>query len=328
MTCSIIIVNHNTRELLRQLLLSVAKHLHDLQYEVIVVDNASTDGSRDLASEFAGSLPLKWVNNDKNQGFAVANNQAIRLSTGEFVLLLNSDTVLLDDSIARFVRQIESMPEVAIAGCRLLNADHSLQRSCGIRPSLKTELYNKLLLDRCWRLVPAWGSYHLSPQSYDEIQEVEWVTGACMLIRRSALDRIGLLDENIYLFYEDVDLCLRARQAGYRVVYSPVASVVHVHGGTWKRKRKSSILNDAWSALYFHQKHSGKAMTFLLRALIVFQNLMRLGLTLLPSLILRDSRGERYQQLEGYAGAIRLALVPMASARRFVRLGNEEVPVS
>lgn len=322
MTCSLIIVNYNTRDLLQALLNSLAEFLRGYDYEVIVVDNASTDGSAQLAAEFFKQIPLQWVSNATNAGFAAANNRGLGLAQGEFVLLLNSDTLLLDDSLVRFVAQIAAMPEVGIAGCRLLNADRTLQRSCGIRPNWKTEIYNKLLLDRLWRRVPAWGSYHLSPQAHEQFQEVDWVTGACLLVRRKVLEKIGLLDEKIYMFYEDVDLCLRAKQAGYRVVYSPSATVVHLFGGSWKKNRGKTILNDAWSALYFHHKHSGAGMVVLLRVLIFCQNLLRAGFLAAACLVSASARAEGGQRLRGYVKAMRLAFIPLDSARQELQVMN------
>ena len=321
MTCSIIIVNYNTRKLLCQLLQSIAKYFHGVQFEILIVDNASTDGSEKIAAEFNKKLPLTWLANKKNLGFAMANNQAIMQSRGKFVLLLNSDTYLIDSSIVKFIHQIDAMPDVGIAGCRLLNNNRNLQRSCGIRPSLKTELYNKFLLDRLWQRFPEFGSYYLSSEAHNQFQEIDWVTGACMLIRRSVSNQIGGLDENIYMFYEDVDLCLRAKKLGYRIVYSPIATIVHLHGGSWKKNREDSILNDAWSALYFHKKHSGKSVVLFLRVLIFCQNLLRFSIWSLVSLFSNHNSS----RARGYAKAMAIAISSLKVGKRFLSFSNIKV---
>jgi hypothetical protein len=220
---SIIIVNWKTREPLLNCLESVFRHSGTLTSEVIVVDNGSRDGS--VAAVKENYPQVKIITNPSNLGFARANNQAISSASGRYCLILNSDAELTSGALQAMVEFMEGNPRVGIAGAKLLNRDGSMQNSFDNIPTLATELLNKSLLRTLFpQRYPSKKSVITSPL------EVESIIGACMLIRRKALDEVGLLDEDYFLFLEETDLCFRMRKAGWQVFYLPHVHVYHLQG--------------------------------------------------------------------------------------------------
>lgn len=218
MPTSVIVVSFNGREFLGACLSSIP-----FGVETVVVDNGSTDGSAD---EVAGLFPgLKLIRNAVNRGFAAAVNQGIAASTGSFICLLNSDARLSPDALQALSDYLQAHPEAAAASPQLIHEDGRRQHSFDNIPSLATAFLNKSLLRR---LFPE--RYPGKAREYTQPLEVESVIGACMMIRREVVDRIGALDETFFLFLEETDWCLRAREAGFRIVFVPSAKVVHLQG--------------------------------------------------------------------------------------------------
>ena len=255
MDLSIILVNYNTKDFLRRCLGSVYGETRDIQFEVIVVDNASSDGSVEmLAREFPD---VRRLENATNRGFAAANNQGIVSSKGDLVLLLNTDTVILGGAIQKTVRFMQAHPEAGIAGCKLVYPDYRHQRSVGTFPSLldgflgSSFLYLLLPPDT---LVRQRSIIHFD---YDSDGEADWVTGAFLLVRRGVLDRIGLLDEQFYVYSEEVDFCRRAKEAGFRVWYTASATVIHAWNGMSAASRRSLLWTLVSQMLYFKKHHRG-----------------------------------------------------------------------
>lgn len=255
---SIIVVNWNTRELLARCLRSVYDTMQGLEFEVWVVDNASTDGSAAMVKEmFPQALLLQ---NEENVGFARANNQAILKAAGRYLLLLNSDAELLPGAAHSLVAYADACPRAGIVGGRLINPDGSFQASYADFPTLLAELLNVIGLSKS-----VYGPYYPSYPPWDSTQprEVDWVGGACLLARRAAVQVVGLMDEDYALYTEEVDWCYRMRCLGWQVHFCPDATTLH-HGGAstralgdqkWKLLRQSSILflrkhHGAWSAWF------------------------------------------------------------------------------
>lgn len=234
MEISVIIVNWNTCDLLRQCLQSVYRTVREIAFEVIVVDNGSADGSvAMLQAEFPG---VRTVANGENRGFAGANNQALRIMSGRYALLLNSDAVLMEDAAAALYCLLESRPEVAMAFGQLLNADGSKQNSIAAFPTLCTLLANTSLLEY---LFP--GQYPSKRYSHPGPIEIESGIGACMLVRKTAVDAVGMLDERYFFFFEETDWCFRMRQAGWKICHVPAARIVHYQGQSIGRNILSRI---------------------------------------------------------------------------------------
>jgi hypothetical protein len=231
---SVVIVNYNVREFLRQCLLSLQKALASLAAEIFVVDNASTDGSVEMMRrEFP---EVKLITNRENLGFAAANNQALRQASGRLVVLLNPDTVVQEDTFVAIRDFMERHPDTGMVGCKILNPDGTLQLAC--RRSFPTPWVAFTRLSGLSRLFPKsrwFGRYNLTYLPEDETAEVEAISGSFMAVRREALAQVGTLDEDFFLYGEDLDWCFRMRQRGWKIHYFPGTQIVHFKGESAKQ---------------------------------------------------------------------------------------------
>jgi GT2 family glycosyltransferase len=225
MQLSIVIVNYNTKKLTVACLESIFTHLGaTIPFEVIVVDNGSSDGSQEAVRAFASTRKnVLLMEAGENLGFAKGNNIGIRKASGSQVLLLNSDTFLIDDSILQAVRYLDDRPDVFGCGCTLLNADGAPGISHGRFPELGV-VFREILT---WRSVSL---RTVVPRRPSEIRAIDFPCGAFFLMRRELLDKIGLLDERFFMYFEETDLAKRAWKAGYRVMHFGPARVVHLGG--------------------------------------------------------------------------------------------------
>jgi GT2 family glycosyltransferase len=229
---SIAIVNWNTGDLLRGCLTSLEGAMGSLDYEVIVVDNASRDDSVVMV---ARDFPdVRLLVNERNLGFAVATNQALRLARGRYLVLLNSDTLALPGAFSTMISYLDAHPRAGALGPRLLNADRSLQESAFRFPDM---MRDAMTLARS-HLVPGTGRPARQDgqavlRSFTHTGPVDWIYGACLVLRREALAEIGLLDEGYFFGNEEVDICLRLRKRGWRVVYLTDAAIVHFGAQSW-----------------------------------------------------------------------------------------------
>jgi GT2 family glycosyltransferase len=265
---SVIVVNWNTGELLSRCLDSVDAEWNSVALEVIVVDNGSTDGSQALVEEAHPSDRL--IANPDNRGFSIANNQGISASSGRYVLLLNSDTEVERDSLRVLVDYGDSHAEAGILGPRLLNSDGTLQPSGGRFP---TPLGTALALLGLARLTgrPRYGT----KRDYAKPAVVDEVSGAAMMIRREVVEQIGGLDESFRWGYEDVDLCRRARRAGWQVHYVPGAAVKHEWGASRRLAPASTVLMAAKGRGHYFRKHHGAAASTMVMSATVASHFMR-----------------------------------------------------
>jgi len=241
---SIIVASWNTRELLAACLRSVAQE--DIGAEVLVVDNASTDGSPEMLRREFGYVHL--VANEENLGFARANNQGLRASRGRHVLLLNSDTVVQPGALGAMIRFMDGHSRVGVCGPELLNVDGTLQQSWASFPSLWSELSGKLVRRR--RPYPT--------QDGRLAYEVDWIGGACLLMRRATFEAVGPLDERFFMYSEETDWCFRARERGWTICYYPEARVVHLGGASTRLSGTAMKAQLYRSKLLFFQKHYGR----------------------------------------------------------------------
>jgi GT2 family glycosyltransferase len=254
---SIVIVNWNTKEYLLRCLESVFQSAKRNSWEVMVIDNGSQDGSAREAKRLFPVIHL--IANEKNLGFAKATNQGLKYSSGEYLLLLNPDTEVRREAIVKLVHFMENNPDVGVAGPQLLNGDGSRQNSIANFPSLATELLNKSLLR--W-IFP--NRFPGKERDYPEPIEVESVIGACLLTRREAIERIGMLDEDYFLFFEETDWCYRMKKAGWKVYHVPQSKIVHFQGkGAETRKREAKV-EYYRSRYHFFKKNRGGFQWFLL----------------------------------------------------------------
>ncbi len=273
MDLSIIIVNWNIRDLLAQCLASVYAHPPDGEFEIFVVDNASTDGSAQMVRKRFPQVRL--IENTKNVGFARANNQAIQQSAGCYVLLLNPDTEVHPGALEKLVRFMEAYPQAGAAGARLLNPDGTLQPSCHPAPTLSRELWRLFHLDALW----TYACYPMAGWDLDTPREVDMIQGACLLLRREALDQVGLLDEDYFIYSEEVDLCHRLRQRGWKVYWVPQAQVIHYGGQSTQQVAADMFLRLYQGKVLYFRKHHGRLAVQAYKLILLIAALARLSLS-------------------------------------------------
>ncbi|MBF0119505.1 MAG: glycosyltransferase family 2 protein [Desulfobacterales bacterium] len=225
---SIVIVSYNTKNLTRKCLLSVQKFAGNVSHEVIVVDNASSDGSAEMIeSEFNW---VKLIRLSNNLGFAAGNNRAIEVAKGRYILLLNSDAFLDKGILENTIAYMDKNPRIGVLGCKLINPDGTLQPSARSLPSPLNKILHISGLSSRFPKSRFFGRVDYSWWDHSAPKIVGWVVGAYFLIREETISQIGCLDERYFLYFEEIDFCLSAKRAGWDVVFYPLAEVVHIGG--------------------------------------------------------------------------------------------------
>jgi N-acetylglucosaminyl-diphospho-decaprenol L-rhamnosyltransferase len=276
---SIIIISYNTCNLLDECLASTHAKPCRLALEVIVVDNASSDGSPDMVTSKWPLVTL--IRNSANQGFAKANNQALRTCRGRLALLLNSDTQVRGDALEAMVTFLDSHPQVGILGPQLLNPDGTLQPSGNRMPSMFNQIWWSLPFHRIFG-AESWRSRYLDHhRNYNQLIEVDEVSGAALLVRRAVWESIGLLDEEYFFYFEDIDFCTRAKKAGWRVIYLPEAKIMHYWGMSSKKAGLTFHPRSISGQFHYMRKIHGRSAELTLRLVTAIKAFLKL-LLLLP----------------------------------------------
>jgi GT2 family glycosyltransferase len=266
----IIIVSWNTKEYLLHCLESIFQKRESVPTEVVVVDNGSQDGSGTAVKRLFPAVHL--VENNRNLGFSKAANQGLKESSGRYALLLNPDTQVKEGAIEQLVSFMDAHPEAGVAGVQLLNSDGSKQNSIANFPSLAIELFNKSLLR--WMFPERFPG---KERNYLEPIEVDSVIGASMIVKREAMDQVGLLDEDYFLFLEETDWCYRMKKAGWKVYHLPQAEIYHFQGKSAETEKKRAKVEYYRSRYHFFKKHRGGLEWFVLHIGLV----KRLGIELI-----------------------------------------------
>ncbi|MDQ7054916.1 MAG: glycosyltransferase [candidate division KSB1 bacterium] len=251
---SVIIVSYNVKEFLQQCLISIQSALQHIPSEIFVVDNASDDDSTKLVCEQFPDITL--IQNTRNEGFARANNRALRQARGQYLVLINPDTIAQEDTFERLIAFMKAHPDAGMVGCKILNPDGSLQLAC--RRSFPSPWVAFTRLTGLSFLFPKsrlFGRYNLTYLPEDQIAEVDAISGSFMMIRREAFEQVGLLDESFFLYGEDLDWCYRTIQAGWKIYYVPDTQIIHFKGESSKRSRLDSLLIFYQSMARFVKKH-------------------------------------------------------------------------
>jgi len=254
---SVIIVAWNVRQLLHDCLKSVYEKTRDVDFEVIYVDNASEDGSVEMVKEQFAEVRI--IENDKNKGFIKANNQGIEIAQGRYVLLLNSDTILLDNAIAKTVRFADANPDAAVFGCKVLNPDRTIQRTCFMYPSVLNMFLAATYLYKIFPKSRFFGREHMTWWGFDEARQVETICGCFSLVRKEAIDQVGLMDERYFVYGDDPDWCYRFKKAAWKVMFTPDGRIIHYGGQTTSQKARAFRLQLEGSKLIFMKLHRSKA---------------------------------------------------------------------
>lgn len=271
---SVIIVNYNVRHFLEQCLYSVRKAGKDIPMEVWVVDNHSVDGSIEMLKE---KFPeVKLIDNKKNVGFSAANNQAIRQSSGEYVLLLNPDTVVEEETFSRVIAFMDSHPDAGALGVKMIDGKgHFLPESKRALPTPEVAFYKIFGLSALFPKSKRFGKYHLTYLPVDETNEVDVLSGAFMLLRKAALDKAGLLDEAFFMYGEDIDISYRITQTGYKNYYFPETRIIHYKGESTKKSSVNYVIIFYNAMRIFAQKHfsqkNARLFSFIINMAIFFR---------------------------------------------------------
>lgn len=282
MDLSVIIVNWNTKKLLFDCLESIFKFTKGVSFEVIVVDNGSKDGSGAIVKK---KFPqVKLILNKENLGFTKANNQGIKIAKGEYILLLNSDTYLVENSLRKLLDKAQSLDirgstpkgRLGALGLLFLNDNRSIQQSAGFFPNLPQIFWWMTFIDDLpggTVLKP----YHIDHDSfYRKDQVVDWVCGAAILVPKSVIRQVGGLDEKIFMYGEEVEWCFRIKKAGFNVYFSPVSKIVHLGRGSTEKISARAFIEEYNGVKYFYKKHKGGFSLQIARILLKIGALARI----------------------------------------------------
>jgi N-acetylglucosaminyl-diphospho-decaprenol L-rhamnosyltransferase len=307
---SIIVVSWNVRDLLRSCLKSVRERLSSgkgraLSSQVVVVDNASGDGSVEMIRATFPEVEL--IVNDRNVGFTKGNNQGIAFSDGRYVLLLNPDTEVVGDALGEMVAYMDDHSATGALGPQLLYADGRVQSSRRRFPGLRTAYVESTFLQSWFARSEILEQYYVLDQPDDETQAVDWVVGACLLMRRKTLDEVGPLDESFFMYSEELDWCYRAKQQGWDVVYFPTAQVVHHAGKSSEQVLPVRHIQFQRSKVLFFKKHHSTWKGELLRLFLLTTYLWQIIVEGLKWLV-GHKRPLRQERLGAYWQVLRSGL--------------------
>lgn len=252
---SVIVVSYNVRDLVCRCLESLRAELAGLDAEILVVDNASSDGTVEaIRRQFP---EVRVLANDRNWGFGAANNQALRIATGQAVLFLNSDTELHSGAITAMLGYLKAHPNVGVVGPRLRFPSGIIQSSRRSFPTPLVGLVESTIIQRWFPGLSILGHYYRTTGSDDQCQDVDWLVGACLLARDEVIAEIGGFDERFFMYSEEIDWCFRAHQAGWRIVYLPAAEVIHHEGRSSEQNRVRRSRTFLESKSRYFEKHFG-----------------------------------------------------------------------
>lgn len=282
---SIIIASYNTRDLLERCIVELREAIHGIDHEIIVVDNGSSDGSRSfLENEQCNADDVRLILNERNLGFAAANNQGLRVATAPIVLLLNSDAFITAETVKQAMQTIRCNPYVGLVGVRILNTDGSIQAESGTFPTLWQDVRVSLGLDQLER------SGSTSPAV---AWPVDWVHGACMFARRIAVQAVGGLDERFFMYSEEVDWCHRFWDCGWQVWYLPDVAAVHLGGSSSRTNDLSRRVALYQSRLGLRRHLAGPVSSLVLWLAMVSGLAARMALRPLLQLVARREVGNQ-----------------------------------
>jgi GT2 family glycosyltransferase len=281
MDISIVIVTWNSEEFIRNCLDSIYLLRDRVRCEIIVVDNASSDETAKIIREFYPEVNL--IENKTNLGYAKANNQGIEQARGRYVLLLNPDTQLLDHSLSSMYEFMEGNPRIGALGPKLLNPDRSTQPSCREFPRFSTLIWEFTGLSRVFPKSRIFGRWRMGYFAFDQPREVNQPMASCLMLKKETLEQVGFFDDDFSMFFNDVDLCYRIKNAGWEIYFHPDAQVIHHKGGSTRKVKRKMIWLSHLAFYRFFRKHRKGPVN---RLLLLFFSIPLL-LSVLPRMVLK-----------------------------------------
>ncbi len=264
MDLSVVIVNYQTFELTKNTINSIFEYDYPFSYEILVVDNASGD---DSLSKLQGYFKdkVKFIASSENRGFAAGNNQALKVAKGKYVLLLNSDTIVWENTLENIYNYMENHSDVGATGCRVLLENGELDKACKRTfPNVKNSFFRLFHIPT----KSEDDNYNLDNLPDGEVYEIDCLTGAFMFIRKDALDEVGFLDETFFMYGEDIDLCFRIKKSGWKIVYYGKSKITHFKGASSK-KQKSKLIYEFYRAMYiYYKKHHAHESLFITNVIV------------------------------------------------------------
>ena len=264
MDLSIVIVNYQTFDLTKNTINSIFEYDYPFSYEILVVDNASSDDSLARLQEYFNDR-VKFIASAENNGFAAGNNQALRIANGKYILLLNSDTIVWENTLENIYNYMEEHTDVGACGCRVLLENGELDKACKRSfPNVKNSFFRLFHIPTNSKD----NDYNLDNLPDDEIYEIDCLTGAFMFMRTDALNQVGLLDETFFMYGEDIDLCYRIKKGGWKIVYYGESKITHLKGASSK-KQKSKLIYEFYRAMYiYYKKHHANENSFIVNFVV------------------------------------------------------------
>lgn len=300
---SIIIVNWNTKQITCDCIDSIYDQTNNLDFEVIVVDNGSTDGSTEAVEKEFPNVTL--IKNNENLGFAKANNIGIQASTGRYLCLINSDVIVLDNCIGGLVKFMDSDPSIGMAGPRSLNPDHTLQYSCFHFPTVWNNFSQALGLNKLFPKSAFFSEQIMKYWPHDCERRVDALNGCFWVVRRKAIDEVGLLDEDFFFYGEDIDWCKRFHQADWDVVFYPGAEAIHFGGASSSNAPIRFYLEMQKADLRYWRKHHRRLGQSVYWMIILLRQLVRLPVYVLVYIFRPGARSNAIFKLKRSLACIR-----------------------
>ena len=301
---SISIVSYNTKGLLKQCLQSIYRETKSVSFEIIVVDNASIDGTVDMVKSNFPDVNL--ITNKKNLGFAVANNQVMKNSKSKYILLLNPDTVVLNSSLDNLVKFMDSHPEAGVVGPQILNPDWTFQFSYDEGISLKL-FFNSFILNKFLSLfkillipINKIRYYFIKSQEIEhclKIIEVGRIRGCCLLVRQEVINQVGLMDEQFFMYCEEVDWEYRMKNAGWKIYFYPFAQIIHYWGASTKSNKQQFNLIQWQSNYKYIRKHYGNYATLIVRFMAFISAIFKTFYIVVKRILNKINKKEFQRQL-------------------------------
>ena len=310
---SFIIVSWNARAYLRQCLDSIKTESKGLEVEVIVVDNASSDGSPEMVQ-----AEYPWVvliRNDSNVGFARANNQGIAVSSAKYLCLVNSDVVIHPGCLIEMKDFLDTNPQIGLAGPKVLNSDGTLQSTCRETPTLRSVLFRALALDTLFPRSSTFGAHYMTNWEHDDVRVVGILSGCCWFARRLAVEEVGGLNEAFFMYGEDMEWCLRFSRRGWPVVFNPVATITHYGGASSSRQPTRFFIEMQRADLQYWRMHHGLPTFITYYVAVVLEHACRVAGHSVLWLVRPSSRAQSAAKVEGsVACLVRLLTLQLTPA--------------